>query len=72
MSKYTKLDGLIVAAIADGHNTFTLLQRNDAVLDEADMHDTGTGFDRVIDRRLQALRRAGRIKYEFGKWEVAK
>ena len=70
MSKYAKLDGLIVNAVLTGHFTFTELQQHDAVRDEADMRDTGTGFDRVIDRRLQALRKAGRIRYAAGKWEV--
>ena len=70
MTKYNRLDELIITAILAGHFTFTELQKHDAVRDEADMHDTGTGFDRVIDRRLQSLRKAGRIKYAAEKWEV--
>ena len=70
MSKYTELDELIIAAIVFSSDTFTLLQQHLAVAHAARSHDTGTGFDRVIDRRLQALRKAGKIRYEHGKWEV--
>ena len=70
MSKYTTLDNMIVISIMAGSDTFTLLLQSGHLVDEAWKHDTGTGADRVIDRRLQALRKAGRIKYAAGKWEV--
>ncbi len=65
MSTYDKLDGLIVDAIKAGSNSFHLIFNRKRVLDEAHRISGATGrdTDRIVDSRLQALRKRGAIKY---------
>ena len=72
---YTKFDSLLLGRIAiQPPVNFTVLCRNDAVSEEsARIADEGnackparlhTSPCRIVDRRLQALRKAGRIRYQ--------
>ena len=62
MSKYDKLDAAIVAHIAGGSGKSVYYSLRANKLAE-DFSDRNTPVFRVIDRRLQALRKAGRIHY---------
>lgn len=71
MSKYEKLDALIVAQIDDMPKSFTYLRGCRALMAECERHakEAGTkrsryGVDdwRVLERRLQALRKDGKIR----------
>ncbi|HDR9834667.1 TPA: hypothetical protein QDC51_001429 [Burkholderia multivorans] len=77
MSKYEKLDAMIVEQIDDIPRSFTHLRCCHALMAECDRHakEAGTkrspyGVDdwRVLDRRLQALRKAGKIKATSKGW----
>lgn len=61
--KFEKLDALIVAKCQTSQ-TFGVLASDDLIKAEASAHVVG-GADswRVVDRRLQALRKAGRITF---------
>ena len=65
MGPYQKLDDLLVAAICAGANNFAAIQSVQAVSCEVELivgAHGGEGF-RYVDRRLQELRRAGRITF---------
>lgn len=86
MSKYASLDQMIIASIANKPGIgFTELAdrravsiRADALADEENKLPR-KGFhyatsSRIVDRRLQALRKAGKIFYGHGKnagWRIA-
>jgi hypothetical protein len=61
MSQYEEIDRQIIAAIAGRRNPIYY----GAVCMEAERiaHETGHESFRIIDRRLQALRKAGKIKH---------
>jgi len=61
MGKYDDLDAKIIKAIEDGYNKFfRLVARN-----------LTTNW-RLLDRRLQALRKAGVVEYVDRRWAVKK
>lgn len=66
MKKYQELDDLIVLCIKQGVNTFTALWQGRpgkwALEHSYDAY-------RAVDRRLQALRKAGRIAWMRNHWE---
>lgn len=77
MTKYEKLDAMIVAQIDDTPRSFTYLRGCRALMAECERHakEAGTkrsryGVDdwRVLDRRLQVLRKAGKIKATGKGW----
>lgn len=79
MHDYTELDASIVAQIKDGCGSFTAIS---AVLESAAKPFVQNPRDpracpappwRVIDRRLQALRKRGVIAYSRadGRWHIA-
>lgn len=77
MSKYEKLDAMILAEINSEPRSFTSLRGCRAVMAECERHakEAGTtrsryGVDdwRVLDRRLQALRKSGAIKATRKGW----
>lgn len=73
MADYTKMDQLIIEKIKDGANTFSKIDGG-SVYDEAKSIAMATGGDsfRVIDRRLQALRKRGVIEYTTKeKWRMS-
>ena len=73
MSQYEKLDSLIVETIKQGRNSFSFIFNSKLVLDEAHRISSANGrdTDRIVDGRLQALRRRGVIVYVTGwGWRV--
>ena len=65
MSQYQKLDDLIVAQVANKGIQFTPLFSSNAVREESRRLGTELGREpfRVLDGRLQALKRKGAISY---------
>ena len=77
MSKFTDLDVLIVARIAHAPCTFTELQTReiDAAATPflvADRYGDPGPTWRILDRRLQALRKQGHIGYQKGQWHLTR
>ena len=73
MSQYEKLDALIVDAIKGGCHSFAAIHNSRGVFDEALRISIAVKRvqDRVVDRRLQALRRRGVIVHVTGwGWRV--
>lgn len=63
-ANYTGLDAAIMSALKQGHNQFKVICKLPYVASEAKKHEIGTRPDwRVIDARLQALRKAGKIRF---------
>lgn len=75
MSKFTDFDVLLIGQIRDGNSTFAKLQNATLLAAAAPFAaDNRRGDDtrwRVIDRRLQALRKQGHIRFEGGAWVIA-
>ena len=69
MSQYDKLDSLIVDAIKGGCHSFSSIFSGRSLFDEAMRlsHAIGRDAQRIVDRRLQALRKRGVIVY-FSGW----
>ena len=70
MSTYDKLDDLIVNAIKSGKSSFSDIMKT-AVWDEALRISgfLGRDTDRIVDGRLQALRKRGLIRHlSFSGW----
>ena len=67
---FTQLDALIVNTIKDGRSTFTAILNQSVcaeakkLLPPARTPAHPPELFRVVDRRLQALRKAGRIAYD--------
>ena len=73
MSQYDKLDSLIVDAIKGGCHSFSSIFSGRSLFDEALRISIAVKRvqDRVVDSRLQALRRRGLIVYVNGwGWRV--
>lgn len=76
MSKYAELDEAILGAIKNGCEDFHAIQTSPRVsplswaLAKPDRWGSTDPW-RVIDRRLQALRKAGRIVYANRKWSTS-
>ena len=73
MSQYEKLDALIVDAIKGGCHSFSAIFKSRGVFDEVMrvFFDVGRDTHRIVDGRLQALRRRGLIVYVTGwGWRV--
>ena len=68
MNTYEKLDSLIVQSIKAGSNSFILIFNRKRVLDEALRISSANGrdTDRIVDSRLQALRKRGLIVHVKG------
>jgi len=61
---YTEFDAELVRLIGSGSRAFSALCSNTRLLELARPFVSQSGAeDRIIDRRLQALRKAGRIHY---------
>ena len=71
--KFDAIDAALLDHLATGRRTFTGMQsRAIMALAEAASRRPGDGF-RVVDRRLQALRKAGKVKFVRGSgagWEL--
>ena len=76
MKDYTEFDAMLLASIGTRPRNFTELttRRELVALVESLGAKSKSGHpvptDRVFDRRLQALRRAGKIRYAGMKWEI--
>ena len=72
MSQYDKLDAAIIKAILRGARSFNLIVNNRNASLEAHLIGEQTGVDgwRIVDRRLQAMRKKGRIVYAKRAWSV--
>lgn len=71
MIDYSKLDAAIIAAINVGFSTFYAINRRGAVASVAERINPLEPW-RVVERRMQALRKAGRIAYAGREWSVVK
>lgn len=65
MSQYQDLDASLISAISSGHSEFHRIMRDPSVKDcVKTLVDQMGGDDfRYVDRRLQAVRKTGRIAY---------
>lgn len=76
MTDYSKFDAALLAEIRTSPQDFTALMTTHRLADAAmslgatDRFGHPVELDRIFDRRLQALRRAGKIRYSQGKWEA--
>ncbi|WP_454691188.1 hypothetical protein [Achromobacter aloeverae] len=74
MSKYAQIDAAILDAIKAGRTTFAEMQTSGLMVILAPVCTVDRYGDsqewRVLDRRLQALRKAGRITFYKGQWKV--
>jgi len=61
MSKYTELDSKILNLIQNGCDTFQSLSRRLSAEAEQITDASVEGW-RIVDRRLQALRKAGKVR----------
>lgn len=73
--RYAGLDAALLAAIRAGADTFGALLAHDTLLREATALASADRWgqkngDRVIDRRLQALRKAGKLTFAERQWRV--
>lgn len=77
MSKYQELDAALISAIKNGADTMSALDSNKKVHALTKPHQVKDRWGhltpefRIIDRRLQALRKAGLIAYHSKRWGVA-
>lgn len=71
---YENLDSLIVKEIQSGSNTFAKIFNGAVVLESVNIADlTGREPFRVVDGRLQVLRKKGRINFNRSEgWYIAK
>lgn len=71
---YEKLDHLIVEAIKGGLNSFTPIFNSRNILKEAHRISNANSrdTDRIVDSRLQALRKRGLIEHAKGRGWIAK
>ena len=68
---YTAFDAELLRLIGCGITYFTGLCCAPSVRAKATPFTSErSSVDRVFDRRLQALRKAGKIRYRAGKWEL--
>lgn len=75
MSKYATLDAMILAEIGSAPKQFAMLYRADIVhecdrlaMDEPAKRGRDIEPFRILDRRLQALRKAGKIQSSTKGW----
>lgn len=72
IDRFTAIDSAIVMAIGRGSDTFASLCKHPEVMPTAEAMASRQSYgDRVIDGRLQALKKAGAIRYVNRRWEVA-
>ena len=69
-SNHEAIDSAIVKAIGEGKTQFSQLRYDDVIDALAQGHDANNAY-RVIDRRLQSLRKRRLITFWKGKWRPA-
>lgn len=69
---YSQFDALLLDAIKGGRTSFSFLANHKPLIDLARPFCAGTDTPewRIIDRRLQALRKAGKIKRASQTWTI--
>ncbi|AGN89479.1 hypothetical protein Eta_0033 [Serratia phage Eta] len=74
MTDYSKLDSMIIEKIKQGSRTFSQIDGGDVYHEAKRLQtDTGRSAMRIIDARLQYLRKKGLIQYTTKeKWQVTK
>lgn len=73
-AKFVSLDEAILAAIKTGRTTFVSIVGNVEALAKPLATPDRWGrsnHDRVVDRRLQALRKQGKIAYKAKEWSIS-
>ena len=74
LNKYAQLDAKLLEIIKSGDGTFNAIAPRADVSALTAPHETETAEGwRIVDRRLQALRKAGKIAFrrDTGRWEAA-
>lgn len=71
LSMYEEIDKKIVSLISLGANQFYRINASLGDL-AAEIAGPGRSSYRVIDMRLQSLKKRGLIRFKAGKWEVCK
>lgn len=73
MADYTKMDHLIIEKIKSGAKSFSAIDNGDVYREAQRLQDeTGRPAFRVIDGRLQALRKKGLIIFNYKRqWRIA-
>jgi hypothetical protein len=67
MSKFNDIDSAILAAIINGNRTFSAIFHS-SDLDIAGANSSFSVTQRLVDRRLQALRKKKKIRYQAKQW----
>ena len=73
-NKYAQIDAELIELIKSGDGTFNAIASRADVSALTAPHETETAEGwRIVDRRLQALRKAGKIAFsrDAGRWRVA-
>lgn len=68
---YTDFDKELLAGIACGCDTMAMLDGRMRALAEPFARTSNNPTYRIVDRRLQALRKAGKIRFNNKTWELA-
>ncbi|WP_321967023.1 hypothetical protein [Burkholderia cepacia] len=66
MSKYAKLDALVLSALGATPISFATLMSGEIKL-ECEVHAVRDAF-RVLDRRLQALKKLNQVRFDGKGW----
>lgn len=69
MSKYSEYDEKLLSLIGNGCNSFHSLSMR--MVEENKKFDASDSSWRITDRRLQALRKAGKITFMRSAWYLA-
>ncbi len=68
---YSTFDQVLMDSIKEGCNTLSQLEFNSEIIREgAQFTSPRSMLFRIIDRRLQTLRKRGAIQFMRGKWHV--
>lgn len=70
--QYVEFDAKLLEHIRQGRDTFVRLEavlRDDCIRITAELGHTSEHW-RVIDRRLQAMKRQGIVRFKDGRWSV--
>ena len=70
ISIYSNIDKEIIRLIGKGVDTFSDIWTNRELVDVCNKENIRSDKYRLVDRRLQILRKKGLIKFEKGHWRV--
>jgi len=66
--EFKELDDAIIDAIRRKIDTYLRICLQ--VRHESEKKDSKSGADRLVDRRLQSIRKRGIIRFKAGRWEI--